>query len=42
MKISHSKKEKNLHVKEKIEIHPKMILIWTYENLAHFRPFKNP
>jgi len=24
------------------EIHPKMIMIWTYENMAHFRPFKSP
>jgi hypothetical protein len=27
---------------KKIEIHPKMIMIWTYENMAHFRPFKTP
>ncbi len=24
-----------------IKIHPKMIMIWTYENIAHFRPFKS-
>ncbi len=30
----------NVHVKKiKIEIHPKMIMIWTYENMAHFKPF---
>jgi len=28
--------------KLKIKIHPKMIMIWTYENMAHFRPFKSP
>ncbi len=43
MKINHSKKFFNVHVKKiKIEIHPKMIMIWTYENMAHFRPFKSP
>ncbi len=43
MKISHSKKKKNVNVKKiKIEIHPKMIMIRTYENMAHFRPFKSP
>ncbi len=32
----------NVHVKKiKIEIHPKMIMIWTYENMAQFRPFKS-
>ncbi len=32
----------NVHVKKiKIEIHPKMIMIWIYENMAHFRPFKS-
>ncbi len=32
----------NVHVKKiKIEIHPKMIMIWTHENMAHFRPFKS-
>jgi hypothetical protein len=29
-------------LKNKIEIHPKMIMIWTYENMAHFKPFKSP
>jgi len=24
-----------------IEIHQKMIMIWTYEKLAHFKPFKS-
>jgi hypothetical protein len=43
MKINHSKKLFNLHVKRiKIKIHPKMIMIWTYENMAQFRPFKSP
>jgi hypothetical protein len=33
----------NVHVfKKQIEIHPKMIIMWTYENMAHFRPFKSP
>ncbi len=42
MKNSHLKKFFNVHVKKiKIEIHPKMIMIWTYENMAHFKPFKN-
>ncbi len=42
MKISHSKTFFNVHVKKiKIEIHPKMIMIWTYENMADFRPFKS-
>jgi len=31
------------HAKKiKIEIDTKMIMIWTYENMVHFRPFKNP
>jgi hypothetical protein len=43
MKNSHLKEFFNVHVKKiKIEIHPKMIVIWTYENMAHFRPFKTP
>jgi hypothetical protein len=43
MKISHLKKFFNVHVKKiKIEIDPKMIMIWTYENIAHFKPFKSP
>jgi hypothetical protein len=33
----------NKHVKIlKIEIHPKMIMISTFENKAHFKSFKNP
>ncbi len=41
MKISHSKKFFNLLIKKiKIEIHPKMIMTWTYENMDHFRLFK--
>jgi len=40
---SHLKKLFNVHVKKiKIEIHPKMIMIWTIENIVHFRPFKSP
>jgi hypothetical protein len=32
----------NVHVKKiKIEIHQKRIMIWTYENMVHFRPFKS-
>jgi hypothetical protein len=29
-------------LKRKIEIHTKMIMIWTYENMVHFRTFKSP
>ncbi len=37
------KKFFNVRVKKiKTEIHPKMIMIWTYENMVHFRPFKSP
>jgi len=33
----------NVHVKKKkTEIHPKIIMIWTYENMVQFRPFKSP
>jgi hypothetical protein len=44
MKISHSIFILfNVHVKKiKIEIHQKMIMTWIYENMAHFRSFKNP
>jgi hypothetical protein len=43
MKNSHLKKLFNVHVKKiKLEIHPKMIVIRTYENMAHFRLFKSP
>ncbi len=42
MKNSHYKKLFNVHVKKKIEIHPKMIMIWTYKNMVCFRPFKSP
>jgi hypothetical protein len=42
MKIRNSKKLFSVHVKQiKIEIHPKMIMIRTYENMAHFKPFKS-
>jgi len=27
---------------KKIEIHQKMIMLWTYENKVHFKPFKSP
>jgi hypothetical protein len=31
----------NIHVKGKqIQIHPKMVMIWTYENMVHFKSFK--
>jgi hypothetical protein len=43
MKNNHSKNLFNVHVKKiKIEIHPKMIIIWTYENMVDFKPFKSP
>jgi hypothetical protein len=43
MKNNHSKQLFNVHVKKiKIEIHPKMIMIWTYENIVHFKSFKSP
>jgi hypothetical protein len=43
MKNSNSRNVFNVHVKKiKIEIRPKMIMIWTFENMAHFKPFKNP
>ncbi len=33
----------NVHVKKiKAEMHPKMIMIWAYENMVHFKPLKNP
>jgi hypothetical protein len=33
----------NVHVKKiKIQIHPKMIMIWIYKNMVHFKPFKSP
>jgi len=41
MNNSHSKQSFDEHVKKiKIEIHPKMIMIWTYENIVHFKPSK--
>ncbi len=30
-----------IYMLKKIEIHPKMIMVWTYENIVHFRPFKS-
>ncbi len=43
MKNNHSKQFFNVHVRKiKIKIHSKMIMLWTYENMAHFRPFKIP
>ncbi len=42
-KNSYSKQFFNVHVKKiKIKIYPKLVMIWTYENMAHFRPFKSP
>jgi hypothetical protein len=42
MKNSHCKQLFNVHVKEiKIEICLKMIMIWTYENMVHFRSLKS-
>jgi hypothetical protein len=42
MKINYSKKKFSINVKKiKIEFHPKMIMIWTYENMVHFKPFKS-
>jgi len=41
MKNNHYKQLFNVHVFKKIEIHPKMIMIWTYENIAHFKPSKS-
>ncbi len=38
----HSRKKISVCVKKiKLEIHPKSIMIWTYENMAHFKPFKS-
>jgi hypothetical protein len=32
----------NVHVEKiKIKIHTKMIMIWAYENMVHFRPIKS-
>ncbi len=43
MKNNHCKQFFNVHVKKiKIEMHPKMIMISTYENMVHFKPFKIP
>ncbi len=43
MKNNHCNLFFDVHVKKiKIETHPKMIIIWTYENMAHFKPFKSP
>ncbi len=42
MKNNHYKKLFNVHLKKiKIEIHQKMIMMQTYENMAHFKPFKS-
>ncbi len=42
MKKNHLRHLKNLQVEiETIKMHPKMITIWTYENMAHFRPLNN-
>jgi hypothetical protein len=43
MKNNHSKQFFDVYVKKiKIEIHPKMIMIWIYENMVHVKPFKSP
>jgi len=43
MKNKNFKNLFNVHVKKiKTEIHPKIIMIRTYENIVHFRPLKNP
>jgi hypothetical protein len=45
MKKNHPRHFKNIHVEietHPIKIHPKIITIWTYENMAHFRPLNNP
>jgi hypothetical protein len=43
MKIRHLKKFSNINVQKiKVEIQPKMIMIWIYENMANCRPFKSP
>ncbi len=42
MKIIHSDFFLMYMLKKKIEIHFKMIMIWIYENMAHFKPFKSP
>ncbi len=40
---NHLKQVFKVHAKKiKIQIHKKMIMIWTYENMVHFRPFKSP
>jgi len=42
-KNNYSKFFFNVHVKKiKTKIYPKMVMIWTYENMALFRPFKSP
>jgi hypothetical protein len=42
VKNSHYKQSFNVHGKEiKIEIHFKMIMIWTYENMVHFKLVKS-
>ncbi len=41
MKRIHFRQLLNIHVKKKIEIHQKMIMMWTYENKTHFKPFKS-
>ncbi len=42
MKITTMNNSLMYMLRKKIEIHPKMIMIWTYENMPHFRPFKSP
>jgi hypothetical protein len=43
MKNNYSKQIFNVHVKKiKIKIYLILIMICTYENMVHFRPFKSP
>ncbi len=43
MKINHFRQFFNVYVKNiKIEIHPKMIIMWTYKNMVQFKLFKSP
>lgn len=29
-------------LRKKFEMHPKMIMLWTFGSIAHFKPFKSP
>jgi hypothetical protein len=41
MKKNHCRQFFNIHVEKKFEIDQQMIMIWIYENMAHFKPFKS-